>query len=86
MLRRLFDIYLEDLQEGRTEMSIFKDYLNNLPDAYIKKTSNSRIVVDFIASMTDQYFLRQYEYRCLPNKIDYGSDFRTMKDVNVIVG
>ena len=86
MLRRLFDIYLEDLQEGRTEMSIFQDYLNNLPDAYIKKTSNSRIVVDFIASMTDQYFLRQYEYRCLPNKIDYGSDFRTMKDVNVIVG
>ncbi len=71
MVRELFDLYLGDLQKGDSEASIFHDYVSRFPDTYLSNTRNERIVADFIAGMTDQYFLKQYQLRCLPRKIDY---------------
>ena len=71
MVEMLFECYLEDLSKADASRSIFTDYLSRFPDSYLSSTPNERIVADFIAGMTDQYFLNQYAARFLPGKIDY---------------
>ena len=71
MLRELFNLYLQDLKDADARQSIFTDYIERFPDSYLRDTSNERIVADFIAGMTDQYFLKQHEMRFMPQKIDY---------------
>jgi dGTPase len=71
MLRGLFEKYLNDLEAADYKQSIFTDFINRFPDWYLKNNSNARIVADYIAGMTDQYFLKQYELRFMPRRIDY---------------
>ena len=55
-INKLYYEYLEDLEKNNTSSSIFKVYLNNMGKEYIENTSNKRIVIDFIAGMTDEFF------------------------------
>lgn len=71
MVKDLFCAYLRDLRRADTRCSIYEDYLKFLPDPYLKNTRNERIVADYMSGMTDQYFLKQYELRFMPQKIDY---------------
>ena len=71
MVRELFDVYLKDLKSADSKQSIFKDYIERFPDRYFRDTANERIVADYMAGMTDQYFLKQHELRFMPRKIDY---------------
>ncbi len=71
MVRQLFAAYLDDLETGRDSSPVFDDFVARLPESYIKTTSNERIVADFIAGMTDQYFLKQYTQRFIPLSVDY---------------
>ena len=61
MFQTLFDEYLKDLDEKNTSSSIYKVFLNYMDKEYILNTNNARIVIDFIAGMTDDYFNREYE-------------------------
>lgn len=70
MVRDLFGVYMEDLEKVRAEHSIFTDYIERFPDAYLREPKE-RIVADFIASMTDHYFLKQHELRFMPRRVDY---------------
>ena len=71
MVEALFDCYLEDLSRSDDNQSIFTDYISRFPDDYLSSTADERIVADYIAGMTDQYFLNQYATRFLPRRIDY---------------
>ena len=71
MLRNLFEAYLSDLDATDANSSIFKDFIAHFPDKYINDNSDERIVADFIAGMTDQYFLKQYNIRFMPVAFDY---------------
>ena len=64
MFNKLFDNYLEDLKKKNEKSLIYKSYLNNMDDLYKNSNSKERIVIDYIAGMTDDYFLKQY------NKLD----------------
>ena len=70
MVRDLFNVYMEDIVKADAKQSIFKDFINCFPDSYLCEPYE-RIVVDFIAGMTDQYFLKQYQLRFMPQRIDY---------------
>ena len=63
MIRRLFEIlfeqYLTDLVEEKRSSAIFTQYLKDMSADYLEKHRPEEIVRDFIAGMTDQYFLRQ---------------------------
>jgi dGTPase len=61
MFNTLFNRYLNDLNNNNKESSIIKDYLNNMDKSYIENNSNERIVIDYIAGMTDDFFYKQYE-------------------------
>lgn len=60
MLRTLFKKYMEDLKENNEESNIIKSYLNNMSLEYRNKYSNERIVIDYLAGMTDDYCLKEY--------------------------
>ncbi len=58
LYRILFEHFLEDLKKGREESVIFKSYLNGMDESYTRGQPFEAIVRDFIAGMTDAYFLR----------------------------
>lgn len=63
--RFLFEIYLKQIKEKEDE-KIFKVFLNEMDEEYIKNTTDERKVIDYIAGMTDDYFIN--EYNRLKNK------------------
>ena len=60
MFNSLFNEYLDDLQNKNESSLIFKSYLNNMDESYYLNNSKERIVIDYIAGMTDDYFIKQY--------------------------
>ncbi len=55
----LFEKYLEDLEKKNRKSVIFTHFLSDMADSYKNSHNNARIVRDFMAGMTDNYFLRQ---------------------------
>ena len=61
MYNTLFDKYLLDLKNKDKKSSIYKAYLSDMCDEYLNNTTDERKVIDFIAGMTDAYFIKCYE-------------------------
>ncbi len=55
----LFEKFLADLEKGNQDSVIFTGFLRDMSDDYVNTYKNEEIVRDFIAGMTDQYFIRQ---------------------------
>ena len=55
-MNKIYNNCLKDLENNNIESDIYKLFLNNKNDKY-KESSNKRIVIDYIDSMTDDYFL-----------------------------
>lgn len=60
MFRVVFDNNLFYLKNNMTDESIFKTYLSDMSSRYINNTSLERMVIDYIAGMTDDYFFKEY--------------------------
>ena len=60
MFNFLFQIFLNDLENKNKDSIIYQDFLNNMNEEYKRKTKKTRIVIDYIAGMTDDYFIKQY--------------------------
>jgi len=60
MFNKLFDKYIADLENKNFDSSIYKLYLDHMNDSY-KKNTNARIAIDFIAGMTDDFFIHEYK-------------------------
>jgi dGTPase len=55
----LFEKYLSDIRKKDTSSVIFSRFLNGMSAAYAETHSSAEIARDFIAGMTDEYFLNQ---------------------------
>ena len=55
----LFNRYLNDIEAGREDSVIFTGFLKDMDNQYVQDHSPAEVVRDFIAGMTDKYFLRQ---------------------------
>ena len=72
---QLFAYYLQELVHDRRESEVGRSFLNSMSEDYLANHSIPAIVRDYIAGMTDDYFLRQAqaigcevpERRCLPH-------------------
>ncbi len=73
MLNTLFKKYLKDIEENNVDSNINKSYLKNMSDNYKNNNTKERIVLDYIAGMTDDYCLNEY------NK--YEKSIHTKKEV-----
>ncbi len=67
---RLFETYMEDLRTGRQESKIFTSFLADMDPNYVQHHNHAEIVRDFIAGMTDRYFLLQCPAELRPTTID----------------
>jgi dGTPase len=61
--------FLEDVRERRLDSPIWRDFLSSMDPVYLESCQPPEIVRDFIASMTDAYFLRQYEELFFPQHL-----------------
>lgn len=61
MFRKLIEVYYYQLQNNKEEETIYQSYLNHMSKEYRQNNSNYRIIIDYIAGMTDDYFKKQYE-------------------------
>ena len=59
MFNTVFNKCIYILENNLTKYNIYKKFLNKMNDTY-KNNSNVRIVIDYIAGMTDDYFIKEY--------------------------
>jgi dGTPase len=69
--RVLFHSYLEDIVKEQRESVIFVEFLDRMDESYLADTPVEQQVRDFVAGMTDDYFLDQAaHYGCgVPAKV-----------------
>ncbi|MCM1370789.1 MAG: HD domain-containing protein [Clostridium sp.] len=60
MFNKLYKYYLDALNNKDVKNSIYKVYLIKMNKDYMTNNSNERIVIDYIAGMTDEYFINEY--------------------------
>jgi dGTPase len=72
LFRRLFDRFLKDVAAGREDSPIWVDFLADLDPGYLKSRQPAEVVRDFLASMTDAYFLRTSQELFFPQPLRMG--------------
>ena len=85
MMANLYDKLLDDLEKSNKTSPIFTHHIDYVNKAHYKRpfpyedTEKNQIVVDYIASMTDDYFVDVYNYLFPKSniKIDYVGYFDT---------
>lgn len=58
-MNKIFNRYLKDIQNKNHNSIIYHIFLNTQSEKYLKNTSEKRMVIDFIAGMTDEMFFRE---------------------------
>lgn len=74
--RGLFISLFESLQEDLALKRgyIYENYLSEMKKGYTKDNSSDRIIVDFMAGMTDKFFINQYKEAFLPKMFNLTVD------------
>ncbi len=67
--RILFDFLLKDLTTHATNSYLWKEFIQNKAESYKDCTSPIQMVVDYIAGMTDSFFVRSLEKLVVPKRI-----------------
>ena len=67
----LFEKFFEDLEKENRSSVIFTGFLGNMAESYTESFTSAEIVRDFIAGMTDHYFLRQSPENMRPQPVTY---------------
>ena len=72
MYRILFLKYLCDAEAERRDSKIFTEFTGSpwVSRDYLRSTSPAGLVRDFIAGMTDRYFLKRFEECVLPRRVE----------------
>lgn len=65
MFNKLFDYYLNCLNNNDKKSSIYQVFLKEMNVKYKENTTKERMVIDYLAGMTDEYFINEF------NKINY---------------
>ena len=58
-MKDIYHRYLLDIENDNIDSLIYKDFLAHQSPNYLTNTSNKQKVIDFIAGMTDDYFVEQ---------------------------
>ncbi len=66
MFASLFDRYREDIEKEDHRSVIYRQFLDGMSPDYLETTGSAEIVRDFIAGMTDRYFLSQFPEKLRP--------------------
>ena len=61
IFEKLYEVYINALEKEDKSNDIYEVFLKNMNLKYLNNNSNDEKVIDFIASMTDNYIKRQYD-------------------------
>ena len=66
MMEQLYERFREDVKAGNEDSYIFRHHINSwvmqYNEGYVDRWSPDDIVVDYIASMTDDYFIDLFNH------------------------
>jgi len=68
--RILFEILLEDYTRTKDSSHLWTRFLSNKNERYLSETSPARSVIDYIAGMTDSFFVKTLEKLVVPKQIE----------------
>jgi dGTPase len=71
LFQLLFERYLGDVEKENLASIIFTEYLHDMSGTYRNESTPAEIVRDFIAGMTDAYFLRQCPHELRPQRMTW---------------
>ncbi len=57
-MKKIYKEYLEQLESKKITNKVLLQFINNSSKEYLENNSNKKIVIDFIAGMTDEFFLK----------------------------
>ena len=60
-INKVFYQYYNDIKNKNTDSEIYKVFLNKQAKEYLENTKDARMVIDYIAGMTDDYLLKAIE-------------------------
>ena len=60
MFRKVFQKCLNDIKTNNKEGHIFTIFLNDMDEKYLNNTTDERKVIDYIAGMTDDFIVSEY--------------------------
>lgn len=60
MFRKVFKKCLNDIKTENKEGHIYTIFLNDMSEEYLNNTSDERMVIDYIAGMTDDFLISEY--------------------------
>lgn len=63
-MNEIFNIYLDCIKSNDKNSLIYEIFLNSQSDKYLNNTTAKRMVIDFIAGMTDDLFLHEVKKYC----------------------
>lgn len=69
--RLLFDRLLTGYEREKEESWLWRHYLSSKSLAYVEKTPPVQLVIDFIAGMTDRYFVSTLQKMFIPSRIPW---------------
>jgi dGTPase len=69
LFKILFEQYINDIETENRSSVIFYGFLEDMSEDYVNNHLKEEIVRDFIAGMTDQYFLRQCPQHMRPKPL-----------------
>ena len=61
MFEKLFKLYYDHIINNKCKEDIYTVFLNNMSKEYLSKTTPARKVIDYLAGMTDNFFIKQYK-------------------------
>jgi dGTPase len=70
LFEMLFEKYLDDLNRQNRDSKLFSSFLADMSEDYLGAHQPAEIVRDFIAGMTDRYFLLQCPQKFRPQVLD----------------
>ena len=65
----LFDYFLNDLKENKERSYLWENFLYSKTDVYLEETSPEQRVIDYLAGMTDGFFMRTLKKMIMPELI-----------------
>jgi len=61
MFKSLFELYYNQISNNESKEDIYIMFLDNMSKEYLNTTAPARKVIDYIAGMTDNFFVEQYK-------------------------
>ena len=69
--RILFEFLLQDFENQQENSYLFCNFIKNKPEPYLMDSNPVQKVADFIAGMTDSFFIRTLEKVFVPTRIEW---------------